>query len=384
MMNDTIPKVKTANVLLVNVDDRQTAMLRMAFKMYNSIQYTLLLEDDLLANNTLPDLVLVDGDNVQGDQTWEKMRERFPDAKVIFFGRNPPPFTAPYLPKPIQFNTLFTNLRNLQQGNGVWVADNQHTNASVNTHTPQEKVEIQSDSSAKTTHNQQETIVCFNVKGTLFDKVKELSEYSEDTAIIIDNKPAIVVFPSMSKVLLVISQEELHLLCEETNREWQTRPVPTTMNLHDKANLSIQALIWQLAIWTAKGRLIEPITPDTTLSLKTWPNMTRLAALPESMRLSAFLVRSPVALNTLYKLLPVSLEHVLNYIAATYAIGSLTIEQPVGQAKLSKEQEMILTRKDPQVVTKSAEVNQSSQSKHDDAAKPKGLLSRLMGRLRGN
>ena len=37
MMNNSIPKVKTAHVLLVNVDDRHAAMLRMAFKMYNSV-----------------------------------------------------------------------------------------------------------------------------------------------------------------------------------------------------------------------------------------------------------------------------------------------------------------------------------------------------------
>ncbi|MDF7677007.1 response regulator [Neisseriaceae bacterium ESL0693] len=385
MMNDTIPKVKTANILLVDVDDRQTAMLRMAFKMYHSVNYTLVTENDT------PDLVLMDGDNAENKDAWLQLRQRFPDAKIIFFSVNPPAFTAPYLAKPIQFNTLFTHLRNLQQGNGIWVADGEQAKpepaeqAETVQKVPDQAKPVAAESKHPAhEHQQAKVIVRFNTKGTLFDKVRQLTEQEEDTAIIVNHKPVLIVFPSIKKVLLTATHDELYQLCAHTEQEWQTRHVPATANLHEKAKLSIQACIWQLAIWTARGRLIEPITPETMLRLKTWPNMTRLAYLPESMRLSAFLVKSPVALNTLYKLLPVTLENILNYIAATYAIGSLAIEQPVGQSVLSKEQDMVLSRKDQQIPTKSVRVDQDSENVSDDAAKPKGLLSRLIGRLRGN
>lgn len=380
MMNDTIPKVKTANVLLVDVDDRQTAMLRMAFKMYNSINYTLVPESDS------PDLVLVDGDNKQGKDVWTQMRKRFPNAKVIYFARNPPEFTAPYLAKPIQFNTLFTNLRNLQQGNGIWLANKEQAQTATNEddkNVPETEIKITSVDESQ--HQQKEVIVRFNTQGTLFDKVKQLAEQEEDMAIVVDHKPVLIVFPSIKKVLLTASTDELYQLCGQKEQEWQTRPVPPTANLSEKAKLSIQACIWQLAIWTARGRLIEPITPEMTLHLKNWPNMTRLAFLPESIRLSAFLVKSPVALNTLYKLLPVALEDMLNYIAATYAIGSLTVEfSSVAQPVLPKQEEIVLTRENVQAPAKSADADQGSENHRDNAAKPKGLLSRLIGRLRGN
>lgn len=147
----------------------------------------------------------------------------------------------------------------------------------------------------------------------------------------------------------------------------------------------MQSCIWQLSIWTARGRLIEPITPDTVIRLKAWPNMTRLAYLPEAMRLSAFLVRTPVALNTLYKLLPVSLEDVLNYIAATYSIGALIVEQQLTSPAAQQEKEMVLTRKAPQAATtKPASGTQTTEHEESDEDRPKGLLARLMGRLRGN
>ncbi|MCO6506972.1 MAG: alpha-glucan phosphorylase [Snodgrassella sp.] len=383
MMNNSIPKVKTAYVLLVNVDDRQTAMLRMAFKMYNSVNYQLIQPED----NVQPELILVDGDTADGEAVWQKVKKKYPDAVVVFFGRNSPSFTAPYLMKPIRFDTLFQHLRNLQQGNGVWLADNK---AGAQQEAVSEKTvsnTTQQDHNAADHLQQAVTVVRFQTNGTLLGMVQKLAKQKEDTAILFENKPVLIVFPSVEKVLLAVESDALQQLCMQTDVEWQTKAVPAsapTAQLHDKAKLTLQSCIWQLSIWTARGRLIDPITPDTVIKLKAWPNMTRMAYLPESMRLSAFLVRTPVALNTLYKLLPVSLEDVLNYIAATYSIGSLIIEQPLTHSAAQQEKEMVLTRKAPQPATKSAAGAHTAEHNESDENKPKGLLARLMGRLRGN
>ena len=383
MMNNSIPKVKTAYVLLVNVDDRQTAMLRMAFKMYNSVNYQLIQPED----NLQPELILVDGDADDGEELWHKAKKKFPDAVVVFFGRNSPSFTAPYLMKPIRFDTLFQHLRNLQQGNGVWLADK----ASVQKEPANEKAESsavhQTNNTTAEYAHQSVTVARFHTQGTLLGMVQKLAQQSEDTAVLFENKPVLVVFPSVEKVLLATESDALQQLCMQTEAEWQTKTVPasaSTAQLHDKAKLTLQSCIWQLSIWTARGRLIDPITPGTVIRLKAWPNMTRLAYLPEAMRLSAFLVRTPVALNTLYKLLPVSLEDVLNYIAATYSIGALIIEQQLTPAAVQQEKEMVLTRKAPQAAKL---VSGTEEAKYDesDEDRPKGgLLARLMGRLRGN
>ena len=383
MMNNSIPKVKTAYVLLVNVDDRQTAMLRMAFKMYNSVNYQLIQPED----NLQPELILVDGDADDGEELWHKAKKKFPDAVVVFFGRNSPSFTAPYLMKPIRFDTLFQHLRNLQQGNGVWLADK----ASAQKEPANEKAESsavhQTNNTTAEHAHQSVTVARFHTQGTLLGMVQKLAQQSEDTAVLFENKPVLVVFPSVEKVLLATESDALQQLCMQTDAEWQTKTVPasaSTAQLHDKAKLTLQSCIWQLSIWTARGRLIDPITPGTVIRLKAWPNMTRLAYLPEAMRLSAFLVRTPVALNTLYKLLPVSLEDVLNYIAATYSIGALIIEQQLTPAAVQQEKEMVLTRKAPQAAKL---VSGTEEAKYDesDEDRPKGgLLARLMGRLRGN
>lgn len=387
MMKNSIPKVKTAEVLLVNVDDRQTALLRMAFKMYNSVNYQLIQHEE----NAKPELILVDGDSKDGETVWQQTKEKYPNAVVVFFARQTPSITAPYLMKPIKFDTLFQHLRNLQQGNGVWLPENyDDPEPAVNkTEQPAQTDKPADDKPTDDKPTEQSIkIERFQTKRTLLGLVQSLSQQKNDTAIMVDDKPVLIVFPDKSKVLLVVESDVLQKLCLRDDVEWKTRVLPasaSTAKLHEKAKLKLQACIWQISIWTSRGRLIDPITPNTIIKLKAWPNMTRLAFLPEGIRLSAFLVRSPVALNTLYKLLPVSLEDVLNYIAATYSIGALEIEQPLTHSAPEQEQEMILTRKaSPSPEPTEEDGTESAEDTDGEAAKPKGLLARLMGRLRGN
>lgn len=408
-MNNNFPKVKTVLVLLLGVDVRQFAMLRMAFKMHNAIHYELVKETD----EQTPELVLVDGDADGSDEQWRTAKQRYPGAKVVFFARQPPKFTAPYLAKPIKFDSLFVNLRNLQQGNGIWLADDNNTpNISENPtdDAAQEHAKINPTSqvsphihefgansasasffaqkkAAKVAepNNHQETIKLnrFHLDGTLLGLVHQLSKKDSDTAILMDNKPVLIVFPSTKRVLLAMESDALEKLCKDPSPALQTRTVPANSQLQEKAKISIESCIWQLAIWTSNGRLIEPITPNTLLKLRAWPNMTRLAFLPESIRLSAFLVRYPVTLATLYKLLPIDMKDILNFIAVTYTTGFLDIEQPLTQQVEQQQKqhqataEMVMTR-----AHQSPAVESGSTDTEETNKQPKGLLQRLMDRLR--
>lgn len=52
--------------------------------------------------------------------------------------------------------------------------------------------------------------------------------------------------------------------------------------------LGMQALMWQMGIWSCRGRLLAGIRLDTPLRLRHWPNLTRLAPLPHAVRIAAF------------------------------------------------------------------------------------------------
>lgn len=401
-MDHSIPTIKTVRVLLLNFDGKQFAIFRMAFKMHNATNYVLLPEDTQIE----PDLVIVDGDMPHGDGVWHEAKRRYSTAKVVYFSSEKPQFTTPYLAKPIRFDTLFINLRSLLQGNGIWVPnvgsqrESMHTPRSAQQHAnvvrnpfrtgdPDTSVVKQNSSASTantttppTTARKQAPsvqLIRFNPEGSFLNHIQKLVEQGQDIAVLHEGKPIVVLFPAEQNVLLATDVETIQDLCNRDTVSIETKLIPPSNQLHDKAKIKVTAFVWQLAIWTVKGRLIEPITTETILKLKSWPNMTRMAFLPESMRLSAFLVKTPVSLAMLYKLLPVDIKDILNFIAATYATGYLQIQQPLLTKVQSRPVDALPSRESPSESVQTSTIPQRPTT----ASQPKGVLQRLMSRLRG-
>lgn len=131
-----------------------------------------------------------------------------------------------------------------------------------------------------------------------------------------------------------------------------------------------------MALWTADGRLVQPINPNTVFKLKGWPNLTRLAPLPESMRLSAFLTKTAVSLNMLYKLMPLDMSDILNYIAVTYLTEHLEVTQQVQETTSTIQNSRTHSAVDISVSSR-PEIASTQAPKQQSG----GLLSRFMKKL---
>lgn len=291
-MDSLLPKVKTVRVMLQEMGEQQNAVFRMAFKMHNTTNYEII--DQNSANQ--PDMVLVDIDGKRGIQPWHEMRQTYPGIPVVIFSAHEPPVTAPYLPKPIKFDTLFPILRSLTQGGNIVEA--KAAAAPAGDHNPNTVASTTNDAARKT------SIRRFNPQRGLLGALKNASERSEDTAVLVGGKPVLIVFPSIQRVLLTVSAEDLEKMCQDDHLVVVCKAVPDNPQWKEKAKVTIMSCLWQMAIWTAQGRLAYPMTPQTVFTLKRWPNLTRLAPVPESMRLSAFLTKTSVNLNVLYKVMP--------------------------------------------------------------------------------
>lgn len=341
MNNNGIPTVKTVYIMLLGMDDRQFAMFRMAFKMHGTTNYQLVEE----GQGTEPEMVLVDADGKP--ELWARTKERFPNAKVVYFASTPPQVTAPYLAKPIKFDTLFLSLKNLQQGNGIWIArssapaagsvtgagqSSMTSPASVQNHgasafsaTPSTTEHRPASASAAMSGTSQLRLEHFDPKRGLLGAVNQAMAQESDVAILHDNKPILLVFPSIQRVLLAVDSEALQSLCRREDLALTTRKVAEE-HLRAKAKLSTTACLWQLAIWTSNGRLPNNIDVHTTFKVKHWPNLTRLAPLAESMRLSAFLTKTAVNLTMLHKLMSIDQQDLGKFLAATYVTGYLAVD----------------------------------------------------------
>ncbi len=121
---------------------------------------------------------------------------------------------------------------------------------------------------------------------------------------------------------------------------------------------SMDAFVWKLAIWTSKGRYPEGIDIDRPVYLKRWPNFTRLIIPPHSLRITALLIDGPRTLTNVAEVLQIKPQYVFAFFSAAYAMGL------AGQAE----------RKADQMIA-------PAPVKH---SKKKGVLSRIMRKLRGN
>ena len=165
----------------------------------------------------------------------------------------------------------------------------------------------------------------FDPQAGLFGLVARLLRQRCSALVYVHEKPVLAMQVEQDKVLLLQPLSSLQALCTVPSAavSHQMQPLPST--LLSVEELRPQSLAWQLAIWTCQGRLMRGIQPDTPLRLRYWPNLTRLASIPDAMRITAFLTKTPVNLKLLTHMLKVPPAHVFNYLAAAYAIGILDL-----------------------------------------------------------
>ncbi|MDK4625141.1 hypothetical protein [Kingella kingae] len=376
-MNHDLPQVKTVKLLFVAMDEQQQAMFKMAFKMHNTTNYQVI----EAGSGEKPELVIVDGDGTAGISAWQKAKGDYPGGVVVYFSKSPPSVTAPYLSKPIKFDTLFLSLRNLMQGNGVWVVHSasamQQRAAGAN---PAATRPGQPTPQATAPQNNRATEIViprFDPNVGLLGAFRDVLAQQRNAAITLDEKPILAVFPAIQRVWVAVDSDQLKSLCRQGNLELKIKQIPDDSNIQERANATVTSSMWQIALWTANGRLVQPLNPSTVFKLKSWPNLTRLAPLPESMRLSAFLTKTSVSLNMLYKLMPLDMADILNYIAATYLTDYLGITQQVHEvpAASSATQATVNTSAAPRPEQVQAASSQQPQKTSG------GLLSRLMKKL---
>ena len=363
-MENMLPKVKTIRVMLQNMGDQQDAVFRMAFKMHNTTNYEMVTPESV----EQPDMVLVDTDSEEGMQNWQALKQKYTDIPVVMFSTGEPKERTPYLAKPIKFDTLFPILRSLAQGGHIY---------EVPEYMPSEDgAEPGSNGVRKT------TIRRFNPQRGLLGGLKAASQGHQDVAVLHDGKPVLIVFPSIQRVLLTVSAGELEKFSKDDKLQVVCKAVPDNPQWKEKAKVTIMSCLWQMAIWTAQGRLAYPMTPQTVFTLKRWPNLTRLAPVPESMRLSAFLTKTSVNLNILYKVMPLEMPDILNYLAATSATGFLATDDQFGsdgQADAAVAANMNVSSNVPD----DQMAKDAQKAVSPSAEQPRGLLQRLMRKLFG-
>ncbi len=121
---------------------------------------------------------------------------------------------------------------------------------------------------------------------------------------------------------------------------------------------SLPTLFWKVALWASRGRLPEGTSLTQPIYLRRWPNFTRLVVTPYALAIAALWAEQPRSLLDTARHLQIPQRYVFAFYSAAKSL------QLVGE-----------TRRAADTLIQPPEITASRQ---------RGLLGRLLDRLRGN
>lgn len=389
-------------VLALGMDARKLAILRMAFRMHKAIRYQL-----SESAHDEPVLAIVDVDSPQGWAVWDDFRALHPVLPALIVSSFPvTDAPAPVLPKPIRVETLFPALQQLlvdkpvvavlrplvaahadvepvealrpvivpdvvaePASSGVAMqalemtaardaagCDEQRSHPAV---PAEQKVDTRSEALPKPLAMWPQTIGNFDPNAGLYGVLRTLYRKRRSAAVLAHGKVVLHFYPAQEKCELLADLALLLQLCAAPKCELRLAVLPDGQESARPDAPSAHAVLWQVALWTARGRMPRGLDGNSQLRLRHWPNLTRLAAIPDAMRMAAFWTRTPASACMAQRMLGLQASDLCNFIAACLAIDLL-------DARLSAA-----ACSPPPMVQPLPDVAR------------RGLLSRLLVRLRG-
>jgi hypothetical protein len=135
-------------------------------------------------------------------------------------------------------------------------------------------------------------------------------------------------------------------------------------------------VLWQVALWSARGRLSRDIALDVPVRIRHWPVFTRWTETPNAMRITALLVGAPHTPLDAALALGVPHRHLFPLLSAAQAVGLL--ESLPGHASTPRIREERRSGGDRRGETGARE------GERRESTDRRGILRRILGRLAGH
>lgn len=85
--------------------------------------------------------------------------------------------------------------------------------------------------------------------------------------------------------------------------------------------------LWQISLWSARGRLMQQLNVNQRMRLKRWPNFTRLQITPYALQIAALWSRYDLSPLEVAQTLKIPQRYVFAFISASYAINIVTQQE---------------------------------------------------------
>lgn len=401
---------EAVTVLTCGMDARKLAVFRMAFRMHTLQRYQL--HEDV--PDSSPAMAIVDVDSAAGWGAWHDFRGSHPDLPALVVSAFPQPDApVPVLGKPVRIEALFPLMRSiladpqpdrmpapavrmvpapvvqpaladtattLDSEVAVLERTADPTDLPAPVQPAAEEVEAPAPAVAPrptpTAINWQ-AVQRFDPNHTLYGLLVSVLTNGQPVLFGCEGRMLGWYLPAEDKVALYLPLLQLQRLADSRLRTFSEPLIDSNSLPTPVVVLGMQALMWQMAIWSCRGRLLAGIRLDTPLRLRHWPNLTRLAPLPHAVRIAAFWSRTPANLKVTATLLGLPVGALLDFVAATHALGLLEQVRPEDRETMPLRPPV-----GPAPAAPLPEEAVPSPARPAMAPEKKSLLSRLLHKIR--
>ena len=381
-------------IAVIGMDTRTRNLLKMVFDGPCKGDY-LIIEEIQSAQACIFDLDTIDGMNL-----WEKHHARYSHLPTIVLSLNKKEIARTfYVGKPIIFDHFVSTLgkiKKLVSQQGAKIATEKDKKADFQLATLHEaklvtEVAIENEEQSLQWCGHLEDIDLNNSEElhniyydpqqymqSFLEKAFDVSKQSENKAILLDGlHTPMVIFHKNNQLFCPCTLADSNLqtmavLPVAKTRMQMTVLTETELKHYIKNNVlvknTLDSFLWQVSLWTARGRLPKGTDLNQDVILLHWPNFTRLVVTPYALKISALWMSQPHSLLETAQILEIPQRYVFAFYSAANAIKLTVLDRRVKQQPLKKEMG-------------ERRVDQRSLNSAANATPKRGFLQRLLGRL---
>lgn len=183
-------------------------------------------------------------------------------------------------------------------------------------------------------HTDFKKLVFFNEEKTLLASLKKAIQTAKEKHCVVYIKGLPVQFavlPGAEKIVVELENRHLRHLCA---MPMQVMPQLQSLHVtpleceglfpaHHQNMRSTEQVLWQMALWTARGRLPASINPAEKMQLEYWPNFTRLQITPHALHIAALWTRYSLSPLDIAGILQIPQRYVFALASAAHTTGLL-------------------------------------------------------------
>jgi hypothetical protein len=165
---------------------------------------------------------------------------------------------------------------------------------------------------------------CFDPADGLIGLIRRIVSAGQPASISVRGLGEIAVSPVQGVYITRLAREQMREFCRRPASEFVSRRLSDgelRLAGNGNAGRNIDELLWHAALYVSDGRLMKGCRRDDVVLLKVWPNLTRVEATPNAVRIAALLTRYPTTVSLAYRLLKIPAEEMNSFYSAAHAAG---------------------------------------------------------------